>query len=442
MTVKDGGYFAMCSHRTALGALALTVSFGLVGCNHSFYTSSSDNEAKAASAKAGNKPVGDSKVVPVNHTEKQSISSASPPVDEKDPMAIAEDFYRREEFDKSEEMFSDIADDTKNRPEVAEKARFYHAESLRRLGYYPKAVDAYHKLLLDFPAGLYREQSVEQMYLIASEWLKPIRDEIDDLSKPEEQRRKKSWTESVQIVNFDRKYPTLDTEGRAMQAMERVYFNDPTGVYADKALFILGRVNFHRGEYRESARFFQQLVETLDKSPLRDTALQLAILAKNNSTGGPAYDGRDTADAMRLINLARSSSPELARDKGAMLDEQTKAVRLQQAEKDYETAEFYRRTGHPGSAWFYYELVKRRYPGVGNFAAKATTRQSELKVELNELQEPTVAGTSKRIVKQYVLGHDIDAVKGIPKDDMKLLPDKKAPQDVIPVSMPNDMKPR
>ena len=28
------------------------------------------------------------------------------------------------------------------------------------------------------------------------------------------------------------------------------------------------------------------------------------------------------------------------------------------------TAEFYRRTGHPGSAYFYYEIVRRRYPNT------------------------------------------------------------------------------
>ena len=47
-----------------------------------------------------------------------------------------------------------------------------------------------------------------------------------------------------------------------------------------------------------------------------------------------------------------------------------KAIGMQQAEKDFQVAEFYRRTGHPGSARFYYELVCRRYPGT-TFAEKA-----------------------------------------------------------------------
>ena len=36
---------------------------------------------------------------------------------------------------------------------IAEEARFYEAECLRRQGKYPKSVDVYHKMLTDFPAG-------------------------------------------------------------------------------------------------------------------------------------------------------------------------------------------------------------------------------------------------------------------------------------------------
>jgi hypothetical protein len=53
---------------------------------------------------------------------------------------------------------------------------------------------------------------------------------------------------------------------------------------------------------------------------------------------------------------------------------------MQQAEKDFKIAEFYRRTGHAGSAYFYYEIVRRRYPGTP-FFDKATERMYELKAE-------------------------------------------------------------
>ncbi len=54
------------------------------------------------------------------------------------------------------------------------------------------------------------------------------------------------------------------------------------------------------------------------------------------------------------------------------------AVLATQAEKDLKTAEFYARTGHPTSAYFCYEVVRRRYPGTEQ-AKTATRRMDELK---------------------------------------------------------------
>jgi hypothetical protein len=46
------------------------------------------------------------------------------------------------------------------------------------------------------------------------------------------------------------------------------------------------------------------------------------------------------------------------------MERQLVSITLQQADKDYRMAEFYRRTGHPEAAYFYFEIVRRRYPGT------------------------------------------------------------------------------
>ena len=56
---------------------------------------------------------------------------------------------------------------------------------------------------------------------------------------------------------------------------------------------------------------------------------------------------------------------------------------MQQAAKDYEMAEFYRRRDHPCSAYFYYEIVRRRYQGT-KYADLATERIRELGAELEK----------------------------------------------------------
>jgi hypothetical protein len=65
--------------------------------------------------------------------------------------------------------------------------------------------------------------------------------------------------------------------------------------------------------------------------------------------------------------------------------------REQQAEKDFKMGEFYRRTGHPGAACFYYEVVCRRYPGT-QAAKQAGQRLCEVrkKAELDSQNRPVI----------------------------------------------------
>jgi hypothetical protein len=130
-------------------------------------------------------------------------------------------------------------------------------------------------------------------------------------------------------------------------------------------------VNFVRGNFTEADHFFSTLVEMHKESPLRPQAMAYAIQAKNNATGGAEYDGRKCAEALQLVYVAEATLPELTQTP-EMADKLTRAkfaIRYQQAEKDFRMADYYERTGHPGSAVFYYELVRRRYAG---------TRYSEL----------------------------------------------------------------
>ena len=63
------------------------------------------------------------------------------------------------------------------------------------------------------------------------------------------------------------------------------------------------------------------------------------------------------------------------------------AIRSQQAEKDFRTAEYYERTGHPGSAVFYYELVRRRYAGT-RYSDAATDRKDKLLADMKAGKTP------------------------------------------------------
>src|SRR5262249_23218816 len=113
----------------------------------------------------------------------------------------------------------------------------------------------------------------------------------------------------------------------------------------------------------------------------------LGIQCKHLSTGGSDYDGRKTAEARKMVTAALYTYPQLGNDKEmrAYLENQMGSINVQQAEKEFKMAEFYRTTGHPGSAYFYYELVRRRYPGT-KYAKLAEERWNELRAKIEQEQ--------------------------------------------------------
>jgi tetratricopeptide (TPR) repeat protein len=232
--------------------------------------------------------------------------------------------------------------------------------------HYMDAIATYNRQLMDHTAGAYREKACTRIYDIAyKEWLEP--EVLADI-EAEQAGKKKPWWQRQRVPNpFDDTHPLFDTEGEALKALENVStYGGLQGPNVDKALFWCGYINFYRGRFEEADHFFSQLVEMHKDSKLRPAALEMAIMAKNNSTGGAVYDTQKAAEALQLVHHAEASEPVYAQDpkKTAWITRQKMAVRMQLAEKDFRTAEYYERTHHPASAYFYYELVCRRYPGT------------------------------------------------------------------------------
>jgi outer membrane protein assembly factor BamD (BamD/ComL family) len=326
---------------------------------------------------------------------------------------------------------------------LAEKARFYEAECLRARNKLPDAAATYNKMLMDFPAGAYRQQACDRMYEIAYGWL-----ESDTLADIEAERAGQAppwWQRPPKTPNvFDSSRPLFDTEGEALRVLDNVQTHDLIGPNADKALFWLGYVNFYRGRFEEADQYFSSLVETHKDSKLRPEALRLAIMSKNNSTGGAAYDSAKASEALQLVHHMEASVPGAATDEkdAAWLTRQKMAVRMQLAQKDFETAEYYERTGHLPSAYFEYECVCRRYPG---------TKYSDLaKMRLAEIDKVRQKMDADRAAGKYdgPLGgirRQWDRMTGAPTDDAPREPDVSATSSTRtapaapPVTLPADI---
>lgn len=307
-------------------------------------------------------------------------------------LAAGRDHFRREDYARAESYFGRVAENERNPAPAVQEAMYYQAESLRLQGYYPKAADTYSGLLAKFPNSSYREQCVQHMFDIANFWLDETRVEMRE---DKERRDGKRWFVMPRFMSFEKTKPFLDREGRAIETLEKVRLNDINGPLADEALFMCGVVKMYNENYREADHYFSQIHLRHPDSKRAAQSLKLAVFCKHMSTGGSAYDGRKAAEARKLIQTAMTSYPELAHDPATRewMENQQRSIDLQQAEKDYEMAEFYRRTGHPGSAYFYYELVQRRYPST-KYARMAKDRWEAMRVEIEKQQQANPPATA------------------------------------------------
>jgi outer membrane protein assembly factor BamD (BamD/ComL family) len=315
------------------------------------------------------------------------------PAEVKTKLETARELFRKEQYGKAGDFFDSIADNKKNPPGLIQEALYYKAECFRLDGRYPRAADCYVDLLNKFPHTTYREQAIQHMYDIANFWLNDTRKEMREEM---ERREGKRWMVWPDWIHFEKSKPLLDEEGRAIEKLEQVYLHDLNGPLSDQALFMCGTVKLYNENYREADYYFSQIPQRHPESKLAPKALELAILCKHMSTGGSDYDGRKTAEARKLVQVAFTSYPDLAREKGKFLDKQIQGIDLQQAEKDFKMAEFWKRTGHPGSAYWYYDLVRRRYPRT-EYATKAAERMNELRDRLEKEHKPLPSPAVKAV---------------------------------------------
>jgi TolA-binding protein len=288
----------------------------------------------------------------------------------------AKQLYQNKEYAKAETTFHRIANLRKGPVNIMEEALFYEGDCQRLRGDYRTASGTYMKYLKEMRStGQFTDQVLRRLFDIANYWL-------DDTRKLmvayEEQREGKRWmVMPVSYFHVSKDKPIYDAEGHALRILEEIRLNDIRGPLGEKALFYIATVKFFREDYRDADYYYNQLYEHYPNSELAPKAIKQAIICKQIMHGGTDYDTRSVEESRKLIDGYQNAYPEWHKDR-EWLTRQLAGIHLQQADRDFKVGEFYRRTGHPGSAFFYYELVRRRYPGT-EYAQKAEERMSELR---------------------------------------------------------------
>ena len=316
----------------------------------------------------------------------------------------AKRLYQDKEYAKAEVMFHKIAHAQGNwlatahatfqtaskklALPIADDALYYEAVCQVYQKNYRDAEGTLRKYMKEFRNGAHANEANRRLFDIANYWL----DDTRKLMQAYEEKRegKRFWVMPASYVHWSHDKPLMDSEGHALQCLEDVRLNDIGGPLGEKALFYIATIKFFREDYKDADYYYSQLYEHYPNSPLAPKAIKQAIICKQLSTGGSCYDCRPVEESRKLIDTAARAYPQLiSRDKD-WISRQLVSVNLQQADRDFNIAEFYRRSGHPGSAYFYYELVIRRYPNT-EYAEKAAALKNAVRDKVVHEQGTTAA---------------------------------------------------
>ncbi len=305
-------------------------------------------------------------------------------------LAEAHRLLEDKKLPEAEKAYHTIAVDAKCPEQFREEALFYEAECLRLQKKYREAEETYAELFKDFPSTQFTERGDRGLFEIALYWLQETRAQMH--AYDEKRQGKRLFVAPLTLVNFTHDKPLFDCEGRAVRMLEGIAMREkvmhtPLG---EQALLYLGTLKFYREDYDEADRHFTDLYQQYPNSKHAAQGIKMSIICKQLFTGGTDHDLRKVEESRKLIHTAQTAYPEFAKETD-WIQKQLVGMNLQQADRDWRIAEFYRRTSHPGPAYFYYELVRRCYPNT-EYARKSEQRIEELQRRHPEALRPGQPG--------------------------------------------------
>jgi TolA-binding protein len=334
--------------------------------------------------------------------------------------SAAENAFQQRQYSTAAKAFKKLGERYKGSA-LEEDCLYYEAESYFQDGHLPKAVDAFHALMKEFPTTRHLTHAVQRVYKITEEWLE------DSRLRSQGQPGKYTWWS--RNVNFtDRRRPLLDTNGRALEAIERIQQYDPTGPLTAPATMMAGAERFTDGDYVRAAGYYEQVVVDAPKSELAARASVLSAQSYLRSYQGPNYDAEDLLKAQKMTEEGLKRAALLDADQVQRLEDDLKRIHMMRAERLFNDGMTDVKLRKWVGAKYYFEQVIRRHPDTP-FARKAKEELVKIMPRLPADADPTE------------LRYDAESEWTLPKISVpswkapSLLP-KKAPKSETPQGEP------
>lgn len=245
---------------------------------------------------------------------------------------------------------------------LEEDARFMVAECKFFLDDYPGASDTYSEILKRNSNTRHLDRITRRLYAIGEYW-------------KERYQESPTWTLRPNLT--DKTRPLFDTKGNSVSMFRAIWMHDPTGPLADDAIMQVANTHFLNGNYQSADEHYSQLRRDYPSSKHVMQAYLLGFRTKLELYQGPVYDRTPLNEAEELIDtLLLQFGHELGEERERVLQARA-IVRAQQAERDWNSAEYYLKGGHNRAGRKVLDKLVSKYPET-KFAEMARERMAEL----------------------------------------------------------------
>ncbi len=246
----------------------------------------------------------------------------------------AVEFFEIGEFKRAHDEFNKLLVNYPDSREAPE-AQYYLGRSLEELDKPYQAYLAYQKIIQSYPNSVRIGEAIERQYNIGEYFLK-----------------REPWKVfGISIYDF--------VEHPSIRIFKSIVEESPYSDYAVRAQYKLGMIFLELGHFEKARLAFQKVLDNYPESRWAEPAKYQAALATAKVFPGADYDSRYLESASEKLDQFIQAHPE------AQISEEARGqlaqLRNKEAEKIFETAEFYLRRNRPESARVYLSRIINQF---------------------------------------------------------------------------------
>ena len=215
-----------------------------------------------------------------------------------------------------------------------EEAMLLAGEAELAREHYYQAFEWFEKQLARFPTGKFYQRALDREFTVAEAFL--------------------AGKKRIALKVF-----RLPAREEGLDILARIVEHAPGSVIARKAVMRIGDHHYNRVEYAEAIDAYDTYVELFKNDPDCEYAMLQACRATHAQFKGIDYDDTPLLEAQqRYKTFAERYVKAAGRENVAGI---LKEIRETRAKKMYITGDFYKRTGRPGPAAYYFQQVIEAY---------------------------------------------------------------------------------